>query len=799
MSGTDLILDDVRASGPVERLLEDSWSSRSKRAGPRELLVEAVAGALFLACAVPLAVNALAHHSLDVPLALELLILYAISSRLIKFAIGAGYVVPSYLVLVPMLLLLPPGVVPLLAAAGLVVGASWQWVAGQVRAERIPMSIPDAWHTLGPTVVLLLAGTAHTGWSAVLVFVAAFLAGCLVDLASSTLREAAIVGVAPHLQLRVIALVWLIDACIAPLGIVVAHAAQQDPQQILLILPLNAAMLLASRDRNSRIEQAQQRLEAVAHERSRLQTAVRRLGEALAARLDLGELTRIVLRSSVEALDAEGGCVTLEGPGMPADTEIGRSDAGAASMQAALDSARARGGAVQLERHGSWALALPLSFSGRGGKVDGGIAVTRRGRAFRSDEQAVMADLVERARRAAGDIVAHQLLREQAHTDTLTGLGNRRKLAADVQQWQSPRSEPLVLMLFDLDGFKGYNDTFGHMAGDAMLNRLGAKLEAAVAGSGAAYRLGGDEFCTLLKASLPELETLVAQTAGALVESGENFSVGASYGAVLLPHEADTIDYALQLADERMYERKRDRSSRLPDHTSEVLRLIMTAHQPAHDARSGEVAALARRLGLRMGLSGEQLDELIRAAELQDIGRVGIPDAILNKTGPLSEEEWRFMRQHTLLAERILSAAPALRPVAAIVRSTPERWDGRGYPDGLRGEQAPLAARIIGACVAYHAMISDRSYRPRFDPEQAREELRRESGRQFDPAVVSALLAELDERDPAKTPLAAETIEHDRHTAAEVVEHLRAMLAEEAEQPGGPRPGPQHGYRPGGR
>ncbi len=798
MSSTDLILDDVRAGGPVERLLEDSWSTRSERAGQREMIVEAIAGALFLACAVPLALGALAHQTVDPLLAGELVVLYAINSRLIKFAIGAGYVVPSYLVLVPMLLLLPVGLVPLLAAAGLVLGAGAQFAFGQVRAERIPMSIPDAWHTLGPTAVLLLAGTPHSGGSQALIYMAAFLAGCIVDLGSATLREAAIVGVAPRLQLRVIAVVWLIDACIAPLGLLVANAARADHRQILLILPLNVAMLLASRDRNSRIEQAQRRLEAVAHERSRLQSAVRRLGEALAARLDLAELTGIVLRSSIEALDAEGGRITLEAPGMPPDTEIGCSEGSAACLRGALDSARTRGGPVQLERDGSWALALPFAFPARGGRVDGGIAVTRRGRAFQTDEQAVMADLVERARRAAADIVAHQLLREQAHTDTLTGLGNRRKLAADMQQWQGPRDEPLILMLFDLDGFKGYNDTFGHMAGDAMLSRLGAKLAAAVQDRGAAYRLGGDEFCVLLKATQPDLETLVAEAAGALVDRGENFSVGTSYGAVLLPHEAQGIDYALQLADERMYQSKRDRHARLPDHTSELLRQIMTAHQPALEVRSSEVAAMARRLGLRMGVAGEQLDELIRAAELQHIGRVGIPDAILNKTGPLSDGEWQFMRQHTLLAERILSAAPALRPVAVIVRSIPERWDGRGYPDGLIGEQSPLASRIIGTCVAYHAMTSERSYRPRLDPEQAREELRREAGRQFDPAAVAALLEELAEQTPAEPRPAPETSEHDTLTAAEIAARIRALLADGPGERGRPSGSPRRAW-PGNR
>jgi len=790
---SDQTLDDLRAGGPVERLLEDSWDARTEGAGRREALVETLAGLLFGACAVPLAAASLARHPLEPLLAVGLLVLYAISSRLVKFALGAGYVVPSYMVLVPMLLLLPPGIVPLLAAAGLVLGTSVQALTGRVAPARIALAVPDAWHTLGPVVVLLVAGPQRGGLGTALVYAGAFCAGCAVDLASSTLREAAIAGVAPRLQLRVIALVWLIDACVAPLGLLVADAARTEHARILLILPLNAALLLASRDRNSRIEQARNRLEAVAHERSRLQTAVRRLGEALAAKLDLGELTRIVLRSSIEALDAEGGRLVLEGPDMPGTTEIGCPPRSAASVGAAIDRARARGGPVQLERDGSWALALPFAFPGRGGEVDGGIAVTRRERSFRGDEQAVMQDLVEQARRAAGDIVTHQILHEQAHTDTLTGLGNRRKLAADTQRWHGSQKRPLVLMLFDLDGFKGYNDTFGHMAGDAMLSRLGAKLAAALAPAGAAYRLGGDEFCALLDASAPDLERRIGAAAGALSESGENFVVGASFGAVLLPHETANIEFALQLADERMYERKKGRPAQSPDHTGEVLRQIMTARQPGLEGRWGELAELARRVGVRLGMAGEQLDELVRAAELQDVGRVAIPDAIIAKPGPLSESEWWFIRQQPLLGERILGAAPALRPVAALVRSTHERWDGRGYPDGLAGEQTPLGSRIISACLAYEAMCDERSFRAARGHAEACAELEREAGRQFDPRVVAALLAELEPAaSPGPEPVPVEEpIEPDARTAHEVAVRLREMLAEGSPGPVlGPDPAP---------
>ena len=147
-------------------------------------------------------------------------------------------------------------------------------------------------------------------------------------------------------------------------------------------------------------------------------------------------------------------------------------------------------------------------------------------------------------------------------------------------------------------------------------------------------------------------------------------------------------------------------------------------------------------------MTAEQIDELARAAELHDIGKVGLPDAILDKPGALDPDEWEFVRRHTVLGERILSAAPALRPVATIVRASHERWDGRGYPDRLGGEEIPLAARVVAVCDAYEAMTSDRCYRRARSAEVARRELTREAGRQFDPQVVAAFLLELEQPGP---------------------------------------------------
>jgi len=474
---------------------------------------------------------------------------------------------------------------------------------------------------------------------------------------------------------------------------------------------------------------------------------VRRLGEALAAKLDLDALIDIVLRGCVEALDADAGRLTLGGPLEPRIAEIDCTPAVADALRAAAAESGASGAPCVRNEDGVWALAQPFVFPAHPGRARGAVAVVRRDRPFRDDEEAVMRDLVQRAQEAAAGIVLHQALREQALTDSLTQLGNRRKLAADLDE-RIPRatmSRPLALVAFDLDGFKSYNDTFGHQAGDALLSRLGMKLASSVSGHGEAYRLGGDEFCVLVAAPSLEIDGLVAAANEALEERGENFSVRASHGVVLIPKEAANLDYAMQLADGRMYARKRGRPSSAGDQTREALVRIVQARQPELVVQASAVAELCLAVGRRLGMSGEQLDELGRAAELHDIGRVGIPDAILQKPGPLSDHEWAFVRQHTVLGERILNAAPALRPVARIVRATHERWDGQGYPDGLEGEEIPAAARIIAVCDAYGAITSDRPYRDSRSHEAACDELRRCAGTQFDPAVADLLLAVLAE------------------------------------------------------
>ena len=153
--------------------------------------------------------------------------------------------------------------------------------------------------------------------------------------------------------------------------------------------------------------------------------------------------------------------------------------------------------------------------------------------------------------------------------------------------------------------------------------------------------------------------------------------------------------------------------------------------------------ALARGVARRLGLPVEERDIVARAAELHDIGKMAIPDAILSKPGPLDEREWRFMRRHTIIGEDILNAAPALQPVAALVRASHERWDGAGYPDGTAGEEIPEGARIVAVCDAFSAMVQDRPYQAGLSVQAAVAEIKRCAGTNFDPAVVEAFAAEI--------------------------------------------------------
>jgi two-component system cell cycle response regulator len=346
-------------------------------------------------------------------------------------------------------------------------------------------------------------------------------------------------------------------------------------------------------------------------------------------------------------------------------------------------------------------------------------------------------------------LAQHRLLVATSMTDALTGIPNRRQLKADLDQGlkQASGERPLLLLLFDLNGFKGYNDTFGHPAGDALLIRLAKALDAAMTERGGrAYRLGGDEFCVLAAVEPDNTTPIVAAASQALSEHGGGFSITASYGAVLLPQESHDVVEAMRLVDQRMYAQKTSARRSPERQTRDVLLRALQERNPELAQRHAEVARLVVAVAERMGLPHDERTQLRQAAELHDVGKLGIPEELLDKPAPLDDQEWAFLRRHPLIGERIIGAAPALAPAAKLVRATHERFDGSGYPDGLTSQQIPLGARIIAVCDAFTAMTSPRPYAPQRTVPEALAELRRYAGSQFDPTVVelfSELIVEL--------------------------------------------------------
>jgi diguanylate cyclase (GGDEF)-like protein len=339
--------------------------------------------------------------------------------------------------------------------------------------------------------------------------------------------------------------------------------------------------------------------------------------------------------------------------------------------------------------------------------------------------------------------------RVEASTDALTGLGNRRALARALEQQlpDADHRDPLVLVLFDLDGFKQYNDTFGHPAGDALLVRLGAGLSSFVEGRGTAYRMGGDGFCALLRPGKRSATPLVTGAAAALSEHGDGFAIGCSYGAINLPAEAGDAAEALRIADQRMYAQKNAGRTSATRQSKDVLLRALAERNPDVRHELAATADLAEATARQLGLPAEEAERIRHATELRDVGKVAMPDAILTKPAPLDEDEWVFIRRHPLIGERIIAAAPALTRVAGLVRSSHERWDGDGYPDALAGEQIPVGARVVAVADAFAAMTSARPYAVRRSAEAALAELEACAGTQFDPEVVAAFaIAYRDQR-----------------------------------------------------
>jgi two-component system cell cycle response regulator len=360
----------------------------------------------------------------------------------------------------------------------------------------------------------------------------------------------------------------------------------------------------------------------------------------------------------------------------------------------------------------------------------------------------VQHSLSKRLGRATDAMRVGAAVARNREVDVETGLRTRAYLFADLARLHSS-AIPARLELLALNAGDGLDDALLTNADPELPRRIGDALREATEPSGArAYRIDSSLYAFLGPLD-PSVLTPAATAHGALSAISERLAAGAVRGEARIPDEAPDGPGALGIAHERLKARSRWQRLSSERQVRDVLLQILSERRAGSSAiAQPRVAAYAIGVGRRLGLSLGELDDVVRAAELQDIGMLSVPESVLRKRSALEPEEWAMIRRHPVVGERILSAAPALVPVARLVRSSYERFDGTGYPDGISGEQIPLGSRVIAVCVAYDAMTSARPYREALPAATAFEELCRCAGRQFDPMVVAAFCAEMNQLDP---------------------------------------------------
>ena len=378
----------------------------------------------------------------------------------------------------------------------------------------------------------------------------------------------------------------------------------------------------------------------------------------------------------------------------------------------------------------------------------------------------------------AGPMVAISLYQRSTHralnairlalTDPLTGLGNHRNFHDRLRRELSAADEDgalLSLCFLDVDGFKQINDRFGHPAGDRVLTRVASRLRQ----GGESFRLGGDEFAILIpgadeRDALGTAEAIVARICA--TDFGAVGPITVSAGVATYPQHGRERESLIRLADDALYRAKeqgknqvmialpdageladlaggvhgRDRSERF--RAAAALARAVDARDVYRGSHSGRVSVLAGRLARQFDLAPDELELIRIAASLHDVGKLAIPEEILRKPSALSDAERLVVERHPRIGHRMLRSL-GVDGISDWVLHQHERWDGEGYPDGLAGEEIPLAARIIFVANAFDAMTSDRGYGARLTEFEALEELERCSGTQFDPEVVHALAVTL--------------------------------------------------------
>jgi len=325
-----------------------------------------------------------------------------------------------------------------------------------------------------------------------------------------------------------------------------------------------------------------------------------------------------------------------------------------------------------------------------------------------------------------------------SYHDTLTGLCNRRFMEEELRRQDQKENLPLSVIMADVNGLKLANDVFGHTEGDKLLQEAAEVLKKCCRRGDVVCRWGGDEFLIVLPHTAVQVaEEIIQRIKVACLKHGtENLSLSIALGCATKETLCERLNEIIKEAEERMYRQKLNESKSFRNRIISTLLATLFAKSMETEEHGHRLKKYCMKMGQKLQLTSKEMDELSLLAVLHDIGKVGIREEILKKPGPLTEEEWEEMKKHPVIGCRIAQNTPELGPIAQYILYHHERWDGKGYPEGLQGEKIPLLCRLLAVADAYDAMTSDRFYRKAFSKEKALSEIKKNAGTQFDPKIV---------------------------------------------------------------
>jgi diguanylate cyclase (GGDEF)-like protein/putative nucleotidyltransferase with HDIG domain len=329
--------------------------------------------------------------------------------------------------------------------------------------------------------------------------------------------------------------------------------------------------------------------------------------------------------------------------------------------------------------------------------------------------------------------------------DELTGLFNRRYYELEVNRLDIKRNLPLSLVMGDVNGLKLINDSFGHEVGDALLTKVANAIKAECRMEDIAARLGGDEFVIILPHT-DELgtEKFIQRIMNNLTNEKVNgIDLSVSFGFDIKRNEEQNMQVLFKNAEDSMYRQKIHESTSIRSKTIDVIASTLFAKSDREHIHSEKVSSLCEQLSKSIGLNKNKVNQLRLAGLMHDIGKIGIEDKILNKPGKLTEAEYYEIKKHSEIGYRILRSVNEFSEISEFILEHHEKWDGTGYPQGLKGEEIKLEARIVSLADADDAMTTQRTYHDAFSKKSAINEIKRCSGTQFDPDIVKVFIEQV--------------------------------------------------------